>query len=130
MWDKTNYDSIDETNFKMGRDIDDILYDANDFEGANFTRNNLVEHFGSFSSVEATYYHLAQKSAYVTAGMYGLEHRTDDLIDVAKDVVSGIVWKNWVPEKGQDFIDLHKKIVSALQHNLIHHWLLMSDNPF
>lgn len=106
----------------MGKDIDDILYDANDFEGANFSKNDLVEHLGIFSSAEATYYHLAQKSAYVTAGMYGLEHRTDDLIDVAKDVVSGIVWRNWVPEKGQDFIDLHKKIVSALQHNLIHHW--------
>jgi hypothetical protein len=107
----------------LGNDIDDVLYDFNDFAGGGgCTRNQMVRQLGAFSLVEATYYKLATNIAYNTAGVHGLNHRTDDLVDVAKDAVSRTVWNNWRPERGDDFINLHNRVCTALRYHLIHFW--------
>jgi hypothetical protein len=106
-----------------GQDIDDILYDFNDFvSGSNCERGEMVRRLGDFSLIEATYYKLAGNFAYQTAETYGLKYRAGDFIDLAKDAVARIVWNNWKPERGEDFISLHRKIVSVMRHHIIHLW--------
>lgn len=106
-----------------GKDIDDILYDFNDFAGEkDCARDEMVRKLGVFSLVEATYYKLATNIAYNTAGIYGLNHRVDDLVDVAKDAVGRTVWNNWRPENGEDFLELNNRVYSSLRYHLIHFW--------
>ena len=103
-------------------DIPDILYDLSDFTGVTVHQNELLRNLSKLTELESTYYPLAENLAASTALSCGLYERIPDFIDVAKDLTARVVWIRWRPEKGEDFIDLHRKIVHELRKGLVFAW--------
>lgn len=103
-------------------DIPDILYDLSDFEGVYMSEDDLLGRLSKLAELEATYYPLAQNLGTNAALSSGQYERIPDFIDVAKDTVARIVWVRWKPQKGEDFIDLHRKIIHGLKRTLLFGW--------
>jgi len=112
-------------------DIPDILYDLSDFAGISITPEALFGHLSKLTGLEVTYYPLAENLGARAALSCGEHERIPDFIDVAKELTARIVWVRWKPEKGQDFIDLHRKIIHQLKKGLVFGWNRnFSHQPF
>lgn len=112
-------------------DIPDILFDLTDFAGISMSHKELLKHLSKLAEIETTYYPLAENLGARAAISSGLYEKIPDFIDVAKDLTARIVWVRWRPEKGEDFIDLHRKIIHQLKRGLVFGWNRnFSHEPF
>lgn len=103
-------------------DIPDILYDLADFAEIEISETELQDHLSRLAEVETTYYPLAENLGARAALSCGLYERIPDFIDSAKEQTARIVWSSWKPERGEDFIDLHKRILAGLRKMLVFGW--------
>jgi hypothetical protein len=104
------------------RDIADIHYDLADFAQIEMPFAELVGRLSMLTELESTYYPLAENYGTRTALSLGKYVRIPDFIDKAKAEVERIVWFNWKPEKGENFMDLHARVVARLKRHLAHAW--------
>jgi hypothetical protein len=105
-----------------GKDIEDIHYDASSFKGLDIDYQETKRSIRTFIIAESLYYKLAENIAIKNAKDFGFYERLDDFIDLGKEMVAKIVWQGWKPENGENYIDLHKRIVGGLRSYLIHQW--------
>ena len=103
-------------------DIPDILYDLHSFQDIYMNTGELRQPLRSLVLSESLYYKLAENLAVKNAKDFGFHERLPDFIDIAKESVTRIVWINWKPEDGENFIDLHKRIIGTLRRHLVHQW--------
>src|SRR3989344_9466355 len=101
-------------------DIPDILYDLHSFQDIYMNTGELRQPLRSLVLSESLYYKLAENLAVKNAKDFGFHERLPDFIDIAKESVTRIVWINWKPEDGENFIDLHKRIIGTLRRHLVH----------
>lgn len=103
-------------------DVNDIYYDLQDFAGTRISYQDLGARLKKMVDLETTYYPVSHNFGARCALSMGLYERIPDFIDAAKDIVARIVWHTWKPERGEDFISLHVKVMGHLRRHLGHAW--------
>jgi len=103
-------------------DIPDIQYDLRDFGQVDITTDDLVRRLSQLIELESTYYSLAENFAVRAAIDAGEYSRIPDFVDAGKDLVARTVWHTWRPEKGHNFITLHRTVKFQLSRALRSFW--------
>lgn len=104
------------------KDTTDILYDLSDFANITIAKEELIARLSHLAELECTYYPLAENLGARAALTCGLYERIPDFIDTAKELTAITIWGRWRPEDGEDFIDLHKRILHGLKKSLVFSW--------
>jgi len=104
------------------RDVPDIQYDLRDFGQIDISTEELVGRLSQLVELESTYYPLAENFAVRAAYDTGQYSRIPDFVDAGKDLAARTVWYSWRPEKGDDFITLHRRIKAQLNRALKSFW--------